>query len=83
MCSVASALGGPAPENGTLCRGDGGREGATAAEGRSCCLFSQERRQEDADRGRHGSPQAVAAVAERLRHLLLVLDDEDAHIERV
>ena len=25
----------------------------------------------------------LEAVAERLRHLLLVLDDEDAHIERV
>src|ERR1700736_2233486 len=30
-----------ASESGTLCRGDGGREGATAAEGRSCCLSSQ------------------------------------------
>lgn len=36
-----AALGGPASESGTLCRGDGGREGATAAEGRSCCLFSR------------------------------------------
>src|SRR6266404_729910 len=27
-------------DNGTLCRGDGGREGVTAAGGRSCCLSS-------------------------------------------
>jgi hypothetical protein len=29
-----------ASESGTLCRGDGGREGVTAAGGRSCCLSS-------------------------------------------
>ena len=30
-----------------------------------------------------GAGLPLEAVAERLRHLLLVLDDEDAHIERV
>jgi len=30
-----------ASEYGTLCRGDGGREGVTAAGGRSCCLSSR------------------------------------------
>src|SRR6266566_4162683 len=29
-----------ASESGLLCRGDGGREGVTAAGGRSCCLSS-------------------------------------------
>ena len=29
------------------------------------------------------SKRLLEAVAERLRHLLLVLDDEDAHIKRV
>ncbi len=33
-----------ASESGTLCRGDGGREGVTAAGGRSCCLSSCMRR---------------------------------------
>ena len=31
--SVASALGGPASENGRLCHGDGATKGATAARG--------------------------------------------------
>ena len=58
-------LGWPASESGTLCRGDGGREGVTAAGGRSCCLSSREHK------GRAWGPSCGGRrMTERAAHLV-------------
>jgi hypothetical protein len=55
----------PVSEPGTLCRGDGGREGVTAAGGRSCCLSSREHK------GRAWGPSCGGRrMTERAAHLV-------------
>ena len=54
-----------ASESGPLCRGDGGREGVTAAGGRSCCLSSREHK------GRAWGPSCGGRrMTERAAHLV-------------
>ena len=63
--AVTSLLGQSVSECGTLCRGDGGREGVTAAGGRSCCLSSREHK------GRAWGPSCGGRrMTERAAHLV-------------